>query len=147
MYAAWWSMIGFGLKYWKYIVSSLAALALGFGAAWFIQGVRLNYAKSEVLNLKSQIQICQDANVANQETIVKLKTEIESAQSLCESRLRVKDKVISRLKEIDALRAEGRKRGSAEEEIKKDEKGIDATVDDPILHELNRMFNKADSKD
>ncbi len=138
----WWSIIGFGLKYWKYIVSSVAALAVGFGVAWYIQGIRVEYAKSEISDLKSQIERCQDANTANQETIGNLKAEIESAQRLCSSRLGVKDRVIKRLQEIDNLEAKTPKAREVE-----DEKGIDAAVDDPILRELNRMFNKADSQD
>ena len=155
----------FLLKNWKIIVPSLAALSVGFGAAWFIQGVRVEYAKSEILNLKSQIVRCQDANAAHQETIGKLKTEIQSAHSLCGSRLGVKDKVINRLREIDSLKGINPKpieaymapdavaltdfgrSGSKNKEVK-DEKGIDAAVDDPLLNELNGMFiDKADSKD
>lgn len=166
----------FVLKNWKLIVSSLVALAIGFGAAWFMQGVRVNYAKSEILNLKSQIERCQDANKTNQETIGKLKDEVESAHILCSSRLGVKDKVIKRLKEIDSLKGikpkpseahmapdtvaltdSGRSgskevEGHPESALYKNkevdnEKGITAVDDDPILRELNRMFIKADSQD
>ncbi len=176
----------FILKNWKLIVSFLAALAVGFGAAWFIQGVRVNMKeaelqkkkaelqqkKVEIASLKKDLKDCQDANATNQETIGKLKDEVESAQKLCNSRLGVKDKVINRLKEIDnitkpfgahkapdtvALTDSGRSgsehvEGHPESALYKNEvdneKGIDAVDDDPILHELNRMFiNKADSKD
>lgn len=169
MYTWWWSIIGFGLKYWKYIVSSVAALAVGFGAAWYIQGIRVEYAKSEIEDLKSQIERCQAANETNQETIGNLKIEIESAQSLCKSRLGVKDKIITKLREIDALKGkhpkaapdtvaltdsgrsgsknvEGHPESALYNKEVEDEKGI-SDVGDPILHELNRMFSKADSKD
>lgn len=141
----WWSAVGFGLKYWKYIASSAVALAVGFGAAWFIQGVRVDMKEAEIQKkqveitaLKKDLSDCQDANKTNRETIANLKTELKSARSLCSSRLGVKDETIARLGKIDALK--GKKEVA-------DEKGIDAAVDDPVLHELNRMFNKADNKD
>lgn len=133
--------IVFALKNWKIIVSSVTALVMGFAIAWWIQGVRLHYTKSEIANLRSQIERCQDANKTNQETISALQSELKKSQSLCNLRLKAKDKVINRLKDIDALK------GKSEVE---NEKGIDATaVDDTILHELNRMFVniKSDSKD
>lgn len=141
----WLSILRFCLRNWKLIVSFLTALAVGFGAAWFIQGVRVDMKEAalqkkqvEITALKKDLKDCQDANAANRETIEKLKAEVKSAHSLCKSRLGVKDETIARLRKIDALK--GKKEVA-------DEKGITA-VDDPILRELNRMFiNKADSKD
>lgn len=141
----------FVLKNWKYIVSSLAAIAVGFGSAWFIQGVRVEYAKSKISNLKSQIAVCLDVNKTNQETIGKLKDEAARANSLCSSRLSIKDGVMKRIRDIDNLKASPL-RGSAEaaghlksarcnKEEGNDEKKIDAAADDPVLFELNCMFS------
>jgi hypothetical protein len=169
MIPLWISLLSFGLRNWKYILIVFALIAAGFYAQ--IQGIRVEKIKIEVSRLQADIAACQDANKSNQKTITSLISEIENSQSLCNSRLGTKDKVIKRLQKIDSLKVntpkapdtvaltdsgrsgsknvEGHPESALYKNKKVDnEKGIDASVDDPVLHELNRMFIiKADSKD
>lgn len=134
----WLSITSFILNYWKYIVPSVAAFAIGCGIAWYIQGVRVENRNVEIKSLRTDLSAAQTANKTNQETIKGLQKEIKSTSNICSSRLKVKDNVIAGLKHIDNLKPKT--------EGKDNEKDISA-VDDPILHELNRMFsNKTDSK-
>ena len=170
-----WSLLVFGIKNWKYIVLSIVSMAIGFMVAWRIQEVYLEHAKAQITGLKIQIQNCLNANNVNQETISSLKTELSKSQSLCRSRLNARDRTIKRLRKINNLRhAEeiiktiddgtmvfGKPKEKdteeiiktidteaiKEQEIKDNEKSIDIVTDDPILHELNRMFIKTDSED
>ncbi len=109
--------------------------AIGGGAAWWAQGVRISYLQANVETLTGQLSACQDANISNANTIDKLKVEAKNASGICDSRLKTRDGLIKRLQEIDNL-----KRGE------KDETGNNVATD-PLLGELNRMFaGKADRK-
>ena len=135
------------MKNWKYILIVLSLMSAGFYAAWYVQGIRVEYVKSEIRNLKSQIEKCQDTNTMNQETIGKLKNEVEDTQNLCESRLRKKDTIITRLRRIDALKSESPKDNFKEKETEKETENENDIINDTILHELNRLFGETDSKD
>lgn len=137
----WMSLLSFGLRNWKYILIVLALMSAGFYAAWQIQGIRVEKLKVEVSRLQADVAACQNANATNQETIKNLKSEVEGVNKLCSSRLKAKDNLIGRFRYIDGLKTKA-------VEIKSDEKNVSAAVDDPVLHELNRLFiDKADSKD
>jgi len=147
----WMSLLSFGLRNWKYILIGLALLSASFFAAWQIQGVRvdlkeaeLQKKKVEITALKKDLQDCQAANAANQETIGKLRNEVAAANKSCDGRMKVKEEMIKSLKRIDGLKP----KKTDDKELKNDEKTVRIAVDDPILHELDRMFiNKADRKD
>jgi hypothetical protein len=161
-----WLTIGsFALKYWKYILASATALAMGLWIAWQVQDLRTNKLKTQNSKLKTENSECQKANEENLKTIEKLKSEISNSQRLCRERLRVKEKTINKLREIDAIDSPLWKRGArgdftedkfqkiplnppllkGEEMGETDENDI-GIVDDPVMRELNRMFDKTDSQ-
>ncbi|MBI3584214.1 MAG: hypothetical protein HY096_09755 [Nitrospinae bacterium] len=172
----------FVFKYWRYIVSSVAALFVGFVIAWHIQGIRIEYGKAhssrlevKIEKLEADLKGCGEANTTNLTTIKNLQNEIKNAQSLCSSRLKEKEKVIKRLRKIDSLResvesqksTENVKKGKSSpspqsppikggEVISKEFEEVNQEIDgekdsdiadDPILFELNRMFDTAGDQD
>jgi hypothetical protein len=138
----------FVLKNWKLIVSSLAALTVGFGAAWFIQGVRvdmkeagLQKKKVEITAIKKDLLDCQDANKTNQETIGKLKDEVAQADRLCAARLKINSRKAGKIRQIEELKpyvpqADIKKDGG------KDEKANSIVTGDALLNELDGLFNE-----
>lgn len=126
------TIIGIILKNWKIFVG----MAAGFAIAWWIQGVRMERLEVEAEKLRIEIRDCIKANQTNQETIMSLKKEIIKSNTLCVSRLKVKDKVIDKLRSIDNLKQPGTN------EVKYDKDN----TDDPVLRELNGMFKSADSE-
>ena len=137
----WLSIAGFALKYWKNIVPAIVGITIGFGIAWWIQGAKVDRAdarlqrkETEVAKLMNDLKKCQDANASNGRTIKALKAEVKDATNLCVSRLKVKDSVIDRLRDIQDLKPS--------QEVK-DEKGNVIVGGDAILHKLNSMFDNA----
>jgi len=124
--------------YWtflKYGIPFLIGAVVFGGAAWKIQGVRLD-------NAKATLTVCESANKENSITIEQLKVEAKSLNKSCEARIKSKDTVIKRLKDIDALTSEN---------ISTGEDTANETVDnrnsDAIVSELNVMFKQSNSKD
>lgn len=70
---------------------------LAGGAAWKIQGMRLD-------SCKSTATACLSANVENDKTIKALQADVDKADKTCQQRLASKDATIRKLKEIDDLR-------------------------------------------
>jgi predicted Ser/Thr protein kinase len=86
--------------YWtflKYGIPFLIGAVVFGGAAWKIQGMRLDTCK------KTEA-VCLTANVENTKTITALQTEVAKGNKTCEQRLASKDSTIKRLKQIDNLR-------------------------------------------
>lgn len=81
----------------KYIIPFVVGAVIFGGAAWEIQGVRLDKAKAT-------LTVCTDANAENTATIAAQKAEIEKAGKSCQERLASKDSTIKKLKQIDDLR-------------------------------------------
>lgn len=108
-----WTLIKYGIPF------LIGGMLFG-GAAWKIQGMRLDACKVTE-------QSCLSANVENDKTIQALKDNIVKAGKSCQERLSSKDRTINNLRSIDDLKG------------KKDEKGNIAS-DDPVLDRLNRMF-------
>lgn len=104
---------------------ALAIFAGGFTSAWWIQGKRVDGIKAENVKLK-------DANVSNMETITSLNEEVAKIGKTCETRLRSKDAVIKRLKDIDNLTSKPKSTGD------KNEKTSD--TGDPLRDALCGMF-------
>lgn len=160
-------------KFFKYLkfLPLLLCLAAGVALAWWIQGIRIEKFKIQDSKFKTEITACQEANQTNQKTLMSLKKEITDTNTLCSSRLSVKDKVIERLKYIDGLKPAKQiankagdspalttslipllnKEGSTKcGVVEKEGNEKDNTADahgDPILRELNGMFSKKNSKD
>jgi len=86
--------------YWtfiKYGIPFLIGAVIFGGAAWKIQGVRLD-------NAKTTLTVCTNANAENDRAITAMKAEIEKGNKSCEQRLASKDTTIKMLKQIDNLR-------------------------------------------
>jgi hypothetical protein len=118
-----WTLIKYGIPF------LIGAVIFG-GAAWKIQGVRLD-------NAKATLAVCTDANAENDRAITAMKAEIEKLDKSCSARISSKDRAIKKLKQIDELNG-----GKTDE---KENPGTDSGGDD-IMCELNGMF-KPDKKD
>jgi len=118
-----WTLIKYGIPF-------LIGVVIFGGAAWKIQGQRLDVCKT-------QQKVCVSANAENTLTIAAQKAEIEKLNKSCSARIESKNQTIRKLKQIDELNG-----GKTDE---KGNPGTDSGGDD-ILCELNGMF-KPDSKD
>lgn len=129
------TFLAFLWEYKFYIASFIIGGMLIGGGAWKIQGQRLDVCKT-------QQKVCVSANEENSKTITAQKAEIEKGNKSCEARIKSKDTVIKRLKDIDALTSEN---------ISTGEDTANETVDnhnsDAIVSELNVMFKQSNSKD
>jgi hypothetical protein len=115
----------------------IAGMAAGASVAWKIQGMRIDNLQSDKAILEGQVSECQNANTANANTIDRLKTDADTARGLCESRLKVKESLVERIKEIDNIKPQ----------VPKNETSGAPDDSDPLLGELNGMFTgKADRK-
>ena len=122
-------MIGFTDYIKAGVVGLLAGMLLAGAGVWWAKN-------QEVKAVRVELQAATDANTANQETIESLKKETEAINKSCAARIDSKDKTINRLQYIDSLTSEG----------VKNEANIVLTGD-PILDELNRMWDKPDRQD
>jgi len=120
-----------------YIIPFLIGAALAGGAAWIVQGARVDSAKATLEQALADLKVsrsneesCRDVNKINEATIGSLQEEVKSALQGCDSRLAAKDKTLKSLKRISELK------GGTDETVKNDS-GVAST--DPILDELNRM--------
>ena len=114
-----------------------AGMALGGSVAWKIQGLRIDQLKNDKATLERQVSECQSANTTDATTIERMKTDAEAAKGICESRLKVKESLVERIKEIDDIKPQ----------VPKNEKSGAFDDSDPLLGELNGMFTgKADRK-
>ena len=83
---------------------------------------------AKVDKLQVSLTVCHDANETNTSTIDKMKSNIDDIAASCERTLRSKEETIRKLARIDRLEA-------------KDENNNVQDNSDPILIELNSMFN------
>ena len=119
----------------KLLFPYLIGAVIAGGAAWKIQGIRIDVLKNQITLKNTEILSCQDANDACGETVKKLKSNLQAAEAKCENRLSAKNKVVDRIREIDELKPDP----EANEEGKYVE--IDrAGGADPILSEPNRVW-------
>jgi hypothetical protein len=105
----------------KYGIPFLIGAMIAGGAAWKIQGVRLD-------SCRSTEQACLSANAENTKAITALQADITKGNKTCQERIASKDSAIKRLRDIDNMRG-------------KDDKKVDANSGDPILSELLRMWD------
>lgn len=82
--------------------------------------------KFQIRNQRSDLEIAQQVSRENTETIARLRAELQRSDTLCSARLKNRDRVVARIREIDAIKTEG----------KDHEKG----PADPLLDRLNGMF-------
>lgn len=117
----------------------IKAGVLGLLAGMLLAGAGVWWAKDQqVKAVRVELQAATDANTANQETIESLKKETEAINKSCAARIDSKDKTINRLQYIDSLTP-----GVINETSETHAGGSG----DPILDELNRMWDKPDRQD
>lgn len=122
-------MIGFTDYIKAGVVGLLAGMLLAGAGVWWAKD-------QQVKAIRVELQAATDANTANQETIESLKKETEAINKSCAARIDSKDKTINRLQYIDSLTSE---------EVKNEANIV--LTGDPILDELNRMWDKPDRQD
>jgi len=129
-----------------YIIPFLIGAALAGGTAWTIQGARVDSAKADLEQTLADLKVsrgneeaCRDVNKINETTIGSLQEEVKSALQGCDSRLAAKDKTLKNLKRISELKPDAK---GGTNEMGKDNSGV-ASHGDPILDELNRMYDPA----
>ncbi|MHB8110882.1 MAG: hypothetical protein ACYDHW_12735 [Syntrophorhabdaceae bacterium] len=97
------------------------------------QEIDLAKVRQELTTKEKELTDCQDANKTNQTTIGSMKTEMQSVQASCTTRLRQKERTVSEIKRIDSLKP-GVKTNAT------DSNTAGSITGDPILDDLNRMF-------
>jgi uncharacterized protein HemX len=121
----------FIIKNWKLILAAVLAAACitaGWTAAWKIRGVEVGEQKAQVVQLNSDLDEAKKANKENMNTIASLQEEQKRSDTLCSARLKKRDRLTARIREIDAITTS---------KGKSNEKGLTA---DPLLDRLNGMF-------
>jgi len=117
------------IRNWKWIAAAvlvLAGVGIGSVASWQIRGVGIHRQKATIERLGAELEIAQQVSRENTETIARLRAELQRSDTLCSARLKNRDRVVARIREIDAIKTEG----------KDHEKG----PADPLLDRLNGMF-------
>lgn len=124
-------MIGFTDYIKAGVVGLLAGMLLAGAGVWWAKD-------QQVKAVKVEMQTVKDANEANQKTIENQKEDIRKANEACTARISNKDMTIKRLQEIDSLVP-----GVINETSDTHAGGSG----DPILNELNGMWDKPDRQD
>ena len=127
----------------KILLPYLIGGAIAGGAAWMIQGARVDTAKADLKQSRTDLTSCQDANASDQATIGLLKAEIGKLETTCTERVAAKETVITRIREIDALRPAQTKTTEVTGD-NKEHAPASGTVDNPVLDMLGRMFDGTD---
>lgn len=104
---------------WLKLAPYLLAFAVGLALAG---GIVYKVKQSEIDVLNIRLQVSEEANKVNTETIAALKQDLTNATKSCDKRIAVKDSLLRKFKEID----------SANETT---------TGTDDILSRLNGMFS------
>lgn len=133
----------------------LIAAAIGGAVVGKIQQVRISHVKAELQTARQDLSVCQDVNKTNQNSIESLKKEVKTAYSVCDSRLKIKDKTLRNIQRIDAIPGKHgsgallnrEERGTSPQLADKQEGIENENKDDPsgapdnaLLGELNRMY-------
>lgn len=126
------------LKNWRYIVIAVLALLCA------TQELRIRACRVELQKERHKLAQCEEANLSNVATIKGLTEENKKVHRQYAARLKGKDKVIVRIKEIDGIAPAVT---TCEDKGGTDE-ATDSAAADPLLDELNRMFpESSNSKD
>ncbi len=139
------SVINFGFRNWKYILLGIVFFSAGAYLSWQIQETKIYRLKAEVQRQKEHLKQCNTANESNQRTISALQSEIKKANRLCARRLRMKERTLKRLQEIEKIGIKeqptgNRQEGYTQQPVASEVRDEDIVSNDPILLELNRMF-------
>jgi hypothetical protein len=107
-----------------------------------IDGIKINALTKKLETCTTERAACQDANDTNQKTIGALKAEINQSATQCTARLRIKERTLTGLQRIDALRPTG---GSNNEKTDSRPAAASAPTSggDPLLGELNSLWSTA----
>ncbi|MHB8109764.1 MAG: hypothetical protein ACYDHW_07000 [Syntrophorhabdaceae bacterium] len=95
--------------YWwvKYVVVLVVGGVIAGGAAWKIQGMRMTA-------LKTDNKALTEARAVDAKTIAELTSANQKASESCTARLKAKDTLIRKLKEVDALEAPSEENGNTD---------------------------------
>ena len=138
----------------KIALPALIAGVISFGGAWKLQGVKMESVRADLKQARIELTAAHAANQSNQEAISRLKDELQKSNIACNTRMKIKEELAAKIRKIDALKNEktmfdkgnAKKIDSgASERLDlegENEKNSNIDIDDPILHELNRMFGK-----
>jgi hypothetical protein len=127
--------------------------AIAAAGAWYIQSVRIGAVKNDLRQQAIDLKVCTDANAVSKTTIEDLRDEIAAANGIANARLSDKDTAVKRIRAIDALqpptkeatreKSPGVTAQPTMENVRQTDgnAGPGDRADDPILRELNRMFD------
>lgn len=117
----------------KVLIPFIVGAIIGGIVIGKVKQLQIDAVKLELAKTGQELTVCQDANQAGQATIGNLKTELQSAQKSCTTRLRQKEHTAAEITRIDGL-----KPGVKANETNASTGG--SGTGDPILDDLNRMF-------
>lgn len=126
------------LRLLPYLITAVVA----FGAAWGIQGVRIDGLKVKLEQAGNLLSVCQDANKSSQETIKRLRAEVAGANKLCSTIMSIDSRKTNRVRHIEEITPYTPHK--KDDGGKKDEKVDNFIADssgDALLDELNGMFD------
>ena len=128
------------LKIARVLVPVIVGAVIGGFIVGKIQQTRINAKDVELARVKQELTTktkeltdCQDANTTSQATIDSVKSDLQSAQASCTTRLRQKERTAAEIQRIDSLKP-GVKTNAT------DRNSVGSSTGDPILDGLNRMF-------
>lgn len=84
------------IKFLPYVL----VLSVGFYAAWYVQGIRINKLNVKVEQLTVDNEKCHASIVEERKTVTFLKSEIETNVIICNKTSKVKENEILRLRRI-----------------------------------------------
>lgn len=117
----------------KVLIPLMIGAIIGGIVVGKVKQLQIDAVKLELAKTQQELTVCQDVNQASQATIGSLKTELQSAQKSCTTRLRQKERTAAEITRIDGL-----KPGVKVNETNANTGGSD--TGDPILDALNGMF-------
>jgi len=117
----------------KVLIPFIIGAVIGGFIIGKVKQSKIDALQVELTKTRQELTVCQDANATNQATIGSMKTELQSAQTSCTTRLRQKERTAAEIKRIDGL-----KPGVKANET--DRNTVGSTSGDPILDGLNGMF-------
>jgi len=128
-------------RYWYLVVIAGLLALLG------VQKMQVDWLRIDLKQAQLNVTTYRTANAKNIAAISSLKAEVENAIDLGEQRLKRKGRVLSSIKEIDDLPEPQVCKGTSSghpinqpDEVTHEERDVNST-DDPILRELNRMYD------
>lgn len=120
------------MKYYKIIISIILiifGMVFGYVVKDKIDSIKIGIIKKSLNECKNNLEGCMEAYRINNETITKLKKELESSNRSCQQKIEKYKKMLKEIKNIDELKGEV-----------KDEKNNNSSCNDDICDYLNRVW-------